>query len=200
MRLSGFQDEIAKLFDLHARLERQLQLASLDDDVRVIEHVRLQRVEHTFSRHDDLFRLLFDRERANQGRDFFCCLPLGQLRETFLPSPHARVNDLQKELTGARVEDENSAVDWLCHQVTLECFVNRHAVHIRIVHEPNCLVAEQLAVVLRVEIRFGGLRGVQLQTLTNALAQYVKRRISFHDLRHCLLHQRFAPREPVTVG
>ena len=43
------------------------------------------------------------------------------LSETFLSGPHRRVDDLQEQLTSSRVEDEDSSVDWLRRQVTLEC-------------------------------------------------------------------------------
>ena len=58
-----------------------------------------------------LFGLLFDGQGPDQSRDFFGGLPLGQLAETLLTGPDRRVDDLQEELTGARVEDEDGAVD-----------------------------------------------------------------------------------------
>lgn len=47
-------------------------------------------------------------------------LPLGELTQTFLPRPHACVDDLEEQLARSRVEDENRAVDGLGRQVTLE--------------------------------------------------------------------------------
>lgn len=47
-------------------------------------------------------------------------LPLGQLSETLLPRPNARVDDLEEQLSRPRVEDENSSVDGLRRQVTLK--------------------------------------------------------------------------------
>ena len=59
------------------------------------------------------------------------------------------MDDLEEELAGARVEDENGAVYGLGRQVALERLVNRHAVDVRVVHEPDDLIGEELSVVLR---------------------------------------------------
>ena len=74
---------------------------------------------------------------------------LANLTKTLLSGPHRRVDDLEEELAGARVEDEDGAVDGLGRQVALERLVNRHAVDVRVVHEPDDLIGEELAVVLR---------------------------------------------------
>jgi hypothetical protein len=66
---------------------------------------------------------------------------------------------LEEELAGARVEDEDSAVDGLGRQVALERLVDRDAVNVRVVDEPDNLVAEQLAVVLRRQVRLRRLCG-----------------------------------------
>lgn len=42
------------------------------------------------------------------------------LSQTFLSSPHRGVNDLQEELSGSGVEDENGSIDGLRGQVTLK--------------------------------------------------------------------------------
>ena len=42
------------------------------------------------------------------------------LSEALLAGPHRRVDDLEEELAGARVEDEDGSVDWLRRQVTLK--------------------------------------------------------------------------------
>ena len=97
------------------------------------------------------------------------CLPLGELAETLLSRPDGGVDDLEEELPGAWVEDEDSPVDGLGRQVALERLVDGDAVHVGVVHEPDDLVAEELAVVLGREIWLGRLRGVQLQTLSDAL-------------------------------
>lgn len=76
-------------------------------------------------------------------------LPLGQLREALLAGPHGGVDDLQEQLAGAGVEDEDGAVDGLGGEVALEGLVDSHPVHVGVVHEPDDLVAEQLPVVLR---------------------------------------------------
>lgn len=56
-----------------------------------------------------------------------------------------------------------------------------------IINHPNDLIAEKLCVVTGIQVRLGGLRTVELQTLANALAQHVKSWVRFHDLRHGLL-------------
>ena len=45
------------------------------------------------------------------------------LSQTFLSCPHRRVDDLQEELSGSRVEDENGSIDGLCGQVTFKRLV-----------------------------------------------------------------------------
>eukprot|EP00958_Prasinococcus_capsulatus_P015981 scaffold1754_cov355-Prasinococcus_capsulatus_cf.AAC.3 len=128
--LRGLEDQVTKLLDLHARLEGQLQLRPLDHDVG---------------------------EGADQCGDLLGGLPLGQLAQTLLARPHARVDDLEEELAGARVEDEDGTVDGLGGQVALEGLVDGHAIHVGVIHEPDDLVAEQLPVVLRGQVRFRGL-------------------------------------------
>ena len=73
-----------------------MQFASFDDDVGEIEQMYLKWVEHAFTSHNHLLRLFFDWQRADQGSDFFGGLPLGELAQTLLTSPNARVDDLQK--------------------------------------------------------------------------------------------------------
>ena len=58
------------------------------------------------------------------------------------------MDDLEEELAGARVEDEDGAVDGLGGEVAFERLVDGDAVHVRVVHEPDDLVGEQLSVVL----------------------------------------------------
>ena len=50
-------------------------------------------------------------------------------------------------------------------------------VPVGVVHKPDDLVGEQLAVVLRGQVRFGRLRREQLETFANTFAQHVQRRI-----------------------
>mmetsp|Transcript_51851 Transcript_51851/g.121766 ORF Transcript_51851/g.121766 Transcript_51851/m.121766 type:complete len:1251 (+) Transcript_51851:175-3927(+) len=197
LRLRRLQDDVAELLDLERGLERQLQVAALDDDVREVEQMHLQRVEHALARHDDLLRLLLDGQRPDQRRHLLGRLPLGQLSEALLSRPHRRVDDLEEELSGPRVEDEDGAVDGLRRQVALERLVNRHAVHVGVVDKPDDLVREQLAVVLRAEVRLRRLRGVELQALADALAQHVERGVRLEDLLHRLVQQRLHAREPV---
>lgn len=96
-----------------------------------------ERVEHTLPRDDDLLRLLLDGQRPNQSGDFLGRLPLGQLTETLLTSPHGCVNNLDERLTRSRVEDEDGTIDRLGGQIALERLVNRDSVHLRVVDEPD---------------------------------------------------------------
>lgn len=47
------------------------------------------------------------------------------------------MNDLKEQLTRARVEDEDGAVDGLRRQVALKRLVNRDAVYVCVVYEPG---------------------------------------------------------------
>jgi len=76
-------------------LERELQFASFDDDVGEIKQMHLKRIKHALTGHDHLLRLFFNWQRTDQGSDFFSSLPLGELAQTLLTGPNARVNDLQ---------------------------------------------------------------------------------------------------------
>ena len=111
--------------------------------------MHLEWIQHALPRYDDLFGLLFYWQGSNQRSDFLSGLPLGKLSQTLLSSPHAGVNDLQEELSGARVEDEDRTVDGLCREVTLERLVDGHTIHIGIIYKPDDLVGEELAVILR---------------------------------------------------
>ena len=71
------------------------------------------------------------------------------------------------------------------------------SVNVGVVDEPDDLVGEQLAVVLRVEVGLRRLGAVQLQALAHALAQHVQRRVGLHDLGHRLDDEHLAAREPV---
>ena len=71
------------------------------------------------------------------------------------------------------------------------------SVDVGVVDEPDDLVGEELAVVLRREVGLGRLRGVELQALADALAKDVQSRIGLHDLGHGLLDQRLGSGEPV---
>ena len=50
------------------------------------------------------------------------------LAQTLLTRPHGGVDDLQEQLPGSRVEDENSSIDGFSGQVAFKCLggVNRH--------------------------------------------------------------------------
>jgi len=47
------------------------------------------------------------------------------------------VNDFEKELTCAGIEDENGAVDGLGRQVALKGLVDCDSVHIRVINKPR---------------------------------------------------------------
>lgn len=47
------------------------------------------------------------------------------LTKTFLSSPHRGVDNLEEELTGPRVEDEDGSIDGLGGQVTFKGLNNR---------------------------------------------------------------------------
>lgn len=90
-------------------------------------------------------------DRCGGGTYLFCCLPLGQLAQALLASPHAGVDDLEEELTSPGVEDEDSTVDGFGGQVALKSLVDGHPIHIGVIHKPDDLVAEQLTIVLRMQ-------------------------------------------------
>ena len=64
--------------------------------------------------------------------------------------------------------------------------MNRHSIDIGIIHKPHHLVGEEVGIVLGVEVRFGGLGGVELKTFADTFAQDVDGRVGFHDLVHGL--------------
>ena len=64
------------------------------------------------------------------GAHLLGSLPLGELAQALLAGPHTGVDDLQEQLPGAGVENEDGAVDRLCRQVTLEGLVNSHPARI----------------------------------------------------------------------
>lgn len=74
------------------------------------------------------------------------------------------------------------------------------SIDICVVHKPDDLIGEELAVVLGGQIRFSRLGGVQLETFTDPLPQDVQSRVSLHDLSHSLLDQGLTSREPVTIA
>mmetsp|Transcript_3635 Transcript_3635/g.6371 ORF Transcript_3635/g.6371 Transcript_3635/m.6371 type:complete len:234 (-) Transcript_3635:407-1108(-) len=94
--LGCLQDEVPELLDLHARLERQLQLAALDHDVGEVQQMDFERIEHAFAGDNDLLGLLLDGEGADEGGDLLGGLPLGELPEALLAGPHGRVDDLEE--------------------------------------------------------------------------------------------------------
>ena len=110
------------------------------------------------------------------------------------------MNNLEEELAGTRIEDENGSVDGFRRQVALERLVDRHAVDVRVVDEPNDLIGEEFAVVLRRQVRLRRLRRVELKAFADTFSQDVESRIGFHDFGHGLLDERLGSREPVSVS
>lgn len=84
-----------------------------------------ERTQHALSSDNDLLGLFLNGEGTDQRRNFFRRLPLRELTETLLSSPYTCVNNLQEQLARTRVEDEDSPVDWLSCQVTLEGLVTK---------------------------------------------------------------------------
>lgn len=89
------------------------------------------------------------------------------------------------------------AVGELCRMRGSGYLVNSDTVDVGIVHKPYDLIGEQLPIVLRREVRFSGLTGVELQGLADPLPQHIQCWVGLHDLGHGLLHQRLHARDPV---
>ena len=105
-------------------------------------------VKHSFPCHDDLLRLVFNRQAPDESCDLLRSLPLGELPESLLAGPNAGVDDLEEQLARAGVEDEDCAVNRFGGEVALVCLVDGDSVYIRVVNEPDNLVGKQLSVVL----------------------------------------------------
>lgn len=83
--------------------------------------------------------------------DLLSSLPLGQLTQPLLASPHAGVDDLEEELASPGVEDKDGPIDGLGGQVALKGLVDGDTVHVGVIHKPDDLVAEQLSIVLHMD-------------------------------------------------
>lgn len=59
------------------------------------------------------------------------------LRKTLLACPHGSVNDLEEQLSCARIEDEDRSVDRFRGQVSFEGLVDGHAIHICVIDKPE---------------------------------------------------------------
>jgi len=46
------------------------------------------------------------------------------------------MNDLQEQLSGSRVENEDGAVDWFGDQVALKGLADGYSVHVGVIYEP----------------------------------------------------------------
>ena len=69
---------------------------------------------------------------------------------------------------------------WWLH----DYLVDGDPIHIGVVNKPDDLIGEQLSVVLRGQVRFSGLAGVQLEGLADPLPQHVESGVGLHDLSH----------------
>jgi hypothetical protein len=88
-----------------------LQVTSFDHNVREIQQVNFQWVEHAFSGHNNLPWPFFLGKGSYQSCNLLCGLPLGELTETFLACPHACVDNFEEKLSCSRIEDETRAVN-----------------------------------------------------------------------------------------
>ena len=109
------------------------------------------------------------------------------------------MDDLQEELTCARIEDENRAVDWLRRQISLECLMDCHSINVRIVDEQLDLVAEEFRIILGIEKFLIALRSVKLKTFADTFSEHIQSWVSFHDFGHCLLHKGLKSREILAI-
>ncbi len=119
--------------------------------------MHLKWVKHAFARDNNLLRLFLYWQTSNESSHFLSSLPLGQLTQSFLSSPYTRVDDLEEQLAGLGVEDKDGSIDGFRGQITLKCLVNCHSVYISVIDKPDDLIGEKLGIVLRIEVRFGGL-------------------------------------------
>lgn len=62
------------------------------------------------------------------------------------------MDDLQKELAGFGIKDEDCAIDRFSRQVTFKSFVDSDSVDVSVINKPNDLVREQLGVILRIQV------------------------------------------------
>ncbi len=84
--------------------------------------------------------------------------------------------------------------------VKFTCLVDGDSIHIGVIHKPDDLVGEEFSIVLGRQVRLSGLWRVELQTLADSLSQHIKSWVGLHYLRHGLLDQGLASREPVTIS
>lgn len=155
-------------------------------------------IQHAFPCHNDLFGLIFYRQTSYQRCNFFGSLPFSQLPKTFLPRPDTCMDDLQKELSGFGIKDEDCAVDRFSRQVTFKSFVDSNSVYISVINKPDDLVWKQLSVILRIQVWLSWFAWIQLQTFPDSFTQHIQGGICFHNLVHGLLEQLLATMEPIS--
>ena len=112
-------------------------------------------IEHTFASNDDLSWTFFSWKCTDKCSNLFCCLPFGELAQSFLPRPDACMDYLQEQLSGSWIEYKDSTVYWFSGEISFERLVNRYSVDIGIIHEPDYLIVEQISVVLRIQVGLG---------------------------------------------
>lgn len=54
------QNKVTEFLHLHTRLERELELATLDDNIGEIQQMDFERVQHSFTGDNNLFGLFFN--------------------------------------------------------------------------------------------------------------------------------------------
>lgn len=96
------------------------------------------------------------------------------------------MNDLQEELTGTWIENEYGSIDGFGCEISLEGLMDGNSVDVGVINEPNDLLGEEFRIILGVEVGFSGLRGVQLQTLSDTFTEHIEGWIGFHDFVHGL--------------
>ena len=85
----------------------------------------------------------------------------------------------------------------LRRQVAFKGLVDGDSVDVGVVNEPDDLIGEQFAVILRWQVGLRRLWGVQLEALPDSLAENVQSRVGLHDLGHGLLDEGLSSREPI---
>src|SRR3989338_5245272 len=66
LRFRGFENEIANFFNLEKGLEREREFRPFDDHVREINQMCFERIHHDLACDNDLARLFFNRQRADE--------------------------------------------------------------------------------------------------------------------------------------
>jgi hypothetical protein len=108
------------------------------------------------------------------------------------------MDDLEEELSGSGVEDEDGSVDGFCGEVSFEGFVDGNPIDVCVVDKPYDLVGEEVGVVLSVEVGLRRFRGVELEPLPDPFPEHVESRVGLHDLVHGLQREGLVAGEPIS--